>query len=48
MSPGEQLIAVLVDLVGTFFAALIDAAFGAFVIPFFEAIFDLLFGGVVA
>jgi len=41
MSPGDQLISVLISSVGTLFSALINAFFSAFISPFFDLIASL-------
>lgn len=38
MSPGDQLLNVFIDSVGVLLQAIVDSIFGAFVIPFLEAI----------
>jgi hypothetical protein len=48
MSLGEQFVALLFDLFGTFVTTLMTAVFGAIIVPFFEALFNLIFGGAAA
>lgn len=38
MSPGDQLVSVIINSVGTLISALINAIFGAFLTPLLEAI----------
>lgn len=38
MSPGDQLLTVFIDSIGVLISAMISALFGAFVVPFYEAI----------
>lgn len=47
MSPGDQIISVLVDSLGVFLEAIISSFFDAFVVPFFDEVFAALgFGGM--
>jgi len=41
MSPGDQLISVIVNSVGTLFSALINAFFSSFIGPLFDAVAGL-------
>lgn len=38
MSPGDQLLTIFIDSVGTLLTAIIDSFFTAFILPFMEAI----------
>lgn len=43
MSLGDQIMTTLIDGIGVFISALIEAAFAAFVTPFFEMIYSWFF-----
>lgn len=38
MSPGDQLLTVFIDSIGVLISAVINAFFGAFVVPIYQAI----------